>query len=121
METNNKDKLLKDFFSSYKQEIADNGFTARVMQRLPEQTYRGWIVWIFAAIGMAITFYIGLQSGSVDQLVILFKNVPVYFVDQLRILFKYVPVYYIVGGFFCLPLSGTAGFYLSQTKTYHMI
>ena len=106
METNNKDKLLKDFFSSYKQEIADNGFTARVMQRLPEETYRGWIVWIFAAIGMAITFYIGLQFGLVDQLLVLLKH---------------VPVYYIVGGVFCFPLVGTAGFYFSQTKTYHMI
>ena len=106
METNNKDKLLKDFFSSYKQEIADNGFTARVMQRLPEETYRGWIVWIFAAIGMAITFYIGLQLGLVDQLLVLLKH---------------VPVYYIVGGVFCFPLVGTAGFYFSQTKTYHMI
>jgi hypothetical protein len=106
METKNKDKLLKDFFSSYKQEIADNGFTARVMQRLPEQTYRGWIVWIFAAIGMAITFYIGLQSG---------------FVDQLLVLLKHVPVYYIVGGVFCFPLVGTAGFYFSQTRDYHLI
>ena len=106
METNNKDKLLKDFFSGYKQEIADNGFTARVMQRLPEETYRGWIVWIFAAIGMAITFYIGLQMGLVDQLLVLLKH---------------VPVYYIVGGVFCFPLVGTAGFYFSQTRDYHLI
>jgi hypothetical protein len=106
METKDKDKLLKDFFSSYKQEIADNDFTARVMQRLPEQTYRGWIVWIFAAIGMAITFYIGLQFGLVDQLLVLLKH---------------VPVYYIVGGVFCFPLVGTAGFYFSQVKDYHLI
>jgi len=106
METNNKDKLLKDFFSGYKQEIADNGFTARVMQRLPEETYRGWIIWIFAAIGMALTFYIGLQSGLVDQLLVFFNH---------------VPVYYIVGGVFCFPLVGTVGFYFSQTKDYHLI
>ena len=35
METNDKDKLLKDFFSEHKLEIADNGFTQRVMRRLP--------------------------------------------------------------------------------------
>ena len=106
METNNKDKLLKDFFSSYKQEIADNGFTAHVMQRLPEETYRGWIVWIFAAIGMAITFYIGFQFGLVDHLLVILKH---------------VPVYYIIGGVFCFPLLVTAGFYFSQTKDYHLI
>jgi len=76
------------------------------MQRLPEETYRGWIVWIFAAIGMALTFYIGLQSGLVDHLLVLFKH---------------VPVYYIIGGVFCFPLLGTAGFYFSQTKDYHLI
>jgi len=106
METKDKDKLLKDFFSSYKQEIEDNGFTSRVMQRLPEHADRGWIVWIFAAIGMAITFYIGIQSG---------------FVEQLLVFLKHVPVYYIIGGVFCFPLVGTAGFYFSQTKNYHTI
>ena len=106
METNDKDKLLKDFFSGYKQEIADNGFTQRVMRRLPEQTYRGWIVWIFAAIGMALTIYIGISSGLVEHLLFVLKQ---------------VSIYYILGGVFCFPLVGTAGFYFTQTRNYHAI
>ena len=104
METNKNDQLLKNFFREHKQEIADNGFTQRVMRRLPEQTYRGWIVWIFAAIGMAITIYIGINSGLVDHLLFILKH---------------VSIYYILGGVFCFPLVGTAGFYFNQMKNYH--
>lgn len=32
------DKLLKQFFSEQKQDIADNGFSTRVMARLPNRT-----------------------------------------------------------------------------------
>ena len=32
----NNDKLLEDFFAVNRQEIADNGFTRRVMHRLPD-------------------------------------------------------------------------------------
>ena len=106
METNETDKLLKGFFSEYKQEIADNGFTRRVMQRLPEQTYRGWIVWIFAAVGMAITIYMGITIGLVEQIMILLKH---------------VPFYYFIAAVFCFPLVGTAGFFFSQNKNYRVI
>ena len=106
METNKTDNLLKGFFGEYKQEIADNGFTQRVMQKLPEQTYRGWIVWIFAALGMAITIYLGITIGLVDQVLLLLKH---------------VPVYYLIAGIFCFPLVGTAGFYFSQNKNYGLI
>ena len=106
METNKTDKLLKDFFSEHKQEIADNGFTQRVMRRLPEEAYRGWIVWIFAALGMAITIYFGITLGLIEQIMLLLKH---------------VPIYYILGIIFCLPLVGTAGFYFTQNKNYQLI
>ena len=106
METNMTDKLLKDFFSENKHEIPDNGFTRRVMLRLPDHADRGWIVWIFAAIGMAISLYLGITTG---------------FIDQILIILKHVPIYYILGGIFCFPLVGTAGFYLTQNKNYRVI
>ena len=34
----NDEKLLKDFFTANKQEIADNGFSRRVMHRLPDRS-----------------------------------------------------------------------------------
>ena len=106
METNITDKVLKDFFNEHKQEIADNGFTHRVMRQLPEHAYRGWIVWIFAAVGMAITIYLGITFGLVEQVLLLLKQ---------------VPIYYILGGIFCLPLVGTAGFYFTQNRNYGLI
>ena len=99
METN--DKLLKDFFSQNKQEIADNGFTRRVMRKLPEQADRSWVVWVFAAIGMALTIYLGINSGLIEQIMLLFNH---------------VSIYYILGGIFCFPLVGTAGFYFAQNR-----
>ena len=99
METN--DKLLKDFFSQNKQEIADNGFTRRVMRKLPEQADRSWIVWVFAAIGMAISIYLGIYSGLIEQIMLVFRQ---------------VPIYYLLGGIFCFPFVGTAGFYFAQNR-----
>ena len=78
METN--DKLLKDFFSEHKQEIADNGFTQSVMRQLPEHADRSWIVWVFAAIGMTISIYLGITSGLLEQVMILFKHVSIYYI-----------------------------------------
>ncbi|MDR3652958.1 MAG: DUF5056 domain-containing protein [Paludibacter sp.] len=104
METN--DKLLKDFFGEYKQEISNNGFSQRVMRKLPEQADHGWIVWVFAAIGMAISFYLGITFGLVQQILTILQH---------------VPYYYLLGGVFCFPLLGTAGFYLSQNKNYRVI
>ncbi|MFA6581033.1 MAG: DUF5056 domain-containing protein [Paludibacter sp.] len=99
METN--DKLLKSFFSENKQEIADNGFTQGVMRNLPAQTDRSWIVWVFAAIGMAISLYFGLSTGLFQQLLLIFGK---------------VSVYYLLAGVFCFPLVGTAGFYAVQNR-----
>lgn len=106
METNETDKMLKSFFSEHKKEISDNGFSKRVMRKLPEQADRSWIVWIFAAIGMAITIFLVLNSGFVNQVYILMKN---------------VPYYYLLAGIIAFPLLGTAGYYLSQNKNYRLI
>ena len=40
MTADNNDKLLEDFFAAHRRDIADNGFTRRVMHRLPERRYR---------------------------------------------------------------------------------
>ena len=35
---NKDDILLKQFFDQHKQQIADNGFSEKVMQRIPQQS-----------------------------------------------------------------------------------
>jgi hypothetical protein len=101
METNETDKMLKNFFSGYKQEIPDNGFTLRVMRKLPEHTDRSWIVWVFAACGMALSLYLGLSTG-------LFQN-------TLALVVK-IPIYYLLAGIFCFPLASTIGYFISQNR-----
>ena len=105
METNETDKMLKTFFSEHKQEIPDNGFTLRVMRKLPEQADRSWIVWVFAAIGMAISMYFGLNSGLVQHTFRLLEN---------------IPIYYLLAGIFSFPLVGTAGYFFTQNKKFEL-
>ena len=42
--TENNDKLLENFFAENRQEVADNGFSRRVMHRLPNRNSR--LAWL---------------------------------------------------------------------------
>ncbi len=106
METTNTDKMLKDFFSEQKQEIEDNGFSKRLLQNLPEQTDRRWIVWAFAIVGLIISGYIGINSNLFEQIMRLFKH---------------ISIYYLLGTVFCFPLIGAIVFYFAQNRTYRLI
>jgi len=103
METTKTDKMLKDFFSERKQEIADNRFTQRIMRKLPEQPDRSWIVWGFACIGMMLSLYLGFSTGTIQTV----------FMYLLKI-----PFYYLVGVVFCFPLVGSVGLYFAQNRNY---
>ncbi len=53
---NRDDKLITDFFGKNKTEIQNDGFSGRVMNRLPEkQRKTGWIVPLFALMGVIIS------------------------------------------------------------------
>lgn len=58
------DKLLREFFSDHRKEIADNGFSRRVMQHLPDRYYwisQLWSLFCFA-LAIGLFFYLdGLQ------------------------------------------------------------
>ena len=89
METN-EDKLLKSFFSQNKPEIADNGFTQKVMRRLPEnEQITGWIILMFTALGCLITFAL--------------VDVPEVISEIFTFLLG-VPIYYLLGGFMLIPI-----------------
>lgn len=101
MENKNNDTLLKDFLSNGKQEIADNGFTKRMMRKLPDQPNRSWIVWTFACIGMTLTLAFSLYSGSMQMLLNYLQN---------------IPIYYLLGVIFCFPLVGMLSICLTNDK-----
>ncbi|MDR0961490.1 MAG: DUF5056 domain-containing protein [Mediterranea sp.] len=53
------DKLLKQFFEENRQEIADDGFTHRVMRRLPDRSKRIAQIWSFLTFALAAyLFYV---------------------------------------------------------------
>lgn len=103
MEKNNTDKLLKNFFSEHKQEIKDNGFTRRVMHRLPEQHDHSWIVWFCACVGMILSLWLGFSSGSIQA--------------GLSHLLQ-MPIYYFIAAVFCFPLLSTVGFLVAAKRYF---
>lgn len=98
--------MLKDFFGENKKEIADFGFSQRVMRKLPIQTDRSWIIWLFAGIGIVLTLLLGLYTGLIQYTFLLIQIIP-----QLFILIGVVG-FSVIGGTVVL---------LGQKKTYRII
>ena len=99
------DKLLKQFFNENKQEIANNGFSNRVLHKLHETADRSWIVWIFAAMGMSLTLAMGIYSG---------------FFHELLLSIEHISIYYLLAVVVSFPVLGAA-MYFSQNKIYRLI
>lgn len=58
--TETNDKLLRDFFTDQKKEIADNGFSRRVMQNLPNRSNRLSQLWTVLITLTGIVLFFGL-------------------------------------------------------------
>ena len=54
------DKILRNFFTENKQDIADNGFSRRVMRRLPDRSYRLVRLWSAFVAAVATVLFIWL-------------------------------------------------------------
>lgn len=64
MEEIDNDKLLHDFFAENKQEIADNGFSQRIMHHLPSQS--NWLTRIRTALIVIIGTILFVWLGGVE-------------------------------------------------------
>lgn len=107
METfNDNDKKLKQFFGENKREIEDNGFTQRVMRKLPEQPDRSWIVWVFACTGLVISLLLALYTGLIQSILLYLQL---------------IPVYYLLAAVFLFPLIGSIGIFYAQKKNPYFI
>ena len=107
MKTDETDKLLKNIFQEHKTEIADNGFSHRVIRHLPENNSREWVVWIFAALGLSITFYLCLTSGCLQSAMLALHQ---------------VSLYYFLIGICAFPLLGAAVYYyVNSTRNYQFV
>lgn len=87
---NREDKLMTDLFGKNKVEIEDNGFSRRVMNRLPEKKKNtNWIVPLFTIIGIVIS-----------MLVIDIREI----INQIFNRIIEIPIYYLLGGIMIFPL-----------------
>lgn len=78
------DDVLKTFFQGQKQEVADNGFSQEVLQRLPlRQTYREWLVIPFAIAGGIISFLYAFYFGFFAEIAQVIQNNPEQFLFVL--------------------------------------
>ena len=69
------DKILSNFFTENKQDIADNGFSRRVMRRLPDRSYRLARLWSAFVAAVATVLFIwlgGLEAawGTIKEVFI---------------------------------------------------
>ena len=64
MEEIDNEKLLHDFFAENKQEIADNGFSQRIMHHLPSQS--NWLTRIRTALIVIIGTILFVWLGGVE-------------------------------------------------------
>lgn len=58
----NDDKLLKQFFAENKHEVEDNGFSHRVMQRLPRSGSRFAQIWTFCGFSLALMLFVAMDG-----------------------------------------------------------
>ena len=62
------DKLLKDFFAENKREIADNGFSRRVMHHLPDRSNRLARLWTVFVMAVGATLFVTLGGlGNTER------------------------------------------------------
>ena len=74
---NSEDKLLKEFFEKNKVEIQDKGFSARLMDKLPEKERNtGWIVPLFALIGIILSISLIDIREVIYKIFELFAGIP---------------------------------------------
>lgn len=58
----NKDKLLEQFFADNRQEIADNGFSRRVMHHLPRRNQHLSEIWTAFCFTLALVLFVVLDG-----------------------------------------------------------
>lgn len=62
--TENDDKLIEQFLAPGRREVEDNGFTRRVMQRLPQRRERLAQLWTGGGFALALILFIALDGVS---------------------------------------------------------
>lgn len=95
------DKLLKQFMDANRQEIADNGFSRRVMRRLPCSHNRA--AQILNALCAVLSVFLFVAFDGIQSVIELMRNVFVYTIQHvgaINIDIKAVVVLFCLAFFF---------------------
>ena len=65
--TENDDKLIEQFLATGRRDIADNGFTRRVMRRLPDRSNRLAQIWTALCFTLAAVLFVALDGKRYDD------------------------------------------------------
>ena len=90
MNTNIEDDMLKKFFSENKREFADNGFTQKVMEKLPKRQNKNWILWAFTIVGLVLSMYLVITTGLINSLPKLLNDIPLFYLLVIVFSFPFV-------------------------------
>lgn len=93
MEKIEKDELLQTFFANNKSEIQNNGFSDKVMKKLPDTNDRKWIVWTFAALGTSISLLIVFYSGMFTSILQFVLHLPFIYIAGAVFVFPLISVF----------------------------
>lgn len=76
--TDNDDILIKRFFAEQKQTIKDDGFSRKVMRRLPSKAYRYSRIWSTICIVAALLLFVACHGLKqlVNALDVVLRTVP---------------------------------------------
>lgn len=58
----NNDRLLEEFFAANRHEIADNGFSRRVMRRLPTHRWQLSQIWSICGFTLVVALFVALDG-----------------------------------------------------------
>lgn len=88
----NDEEQIREFFANNKLDVADNGFSNKVMRQLSDKKDYTWIVGIFAAFGIAISLFLILKLGLISQVYNHFINIHMLYVVLFMFCFPIVTV-----------------------------
>jgi hypothetical protein len=83
------EEKLNEFFKTHKTEIPDNGFSLKVMRRLPTEKDHSWIVWLIGAAGISFLLYFYIHNGILLNFI---ENLLVMHFDTLLISIAVFPI-----------------------------
>jgi len=76
---NKKNDTIKKFLVENKQEIPDNGFTQKVISRLPAGSRNNIIIGFFAYAGITISLFLAFFTGLIQKLLLVVAAMPLYY------------------------------------------